>query len=76
MLYSAQGTPIVEKMKLFVESQLVKMNQEFCLKDDEENPEDDKTKDIILDDDGDEELILSGGNSDEAGTYGTGRNSY
>ena len=38
-------------MKLFVESQLVKMEQVFCQEDDDE------TEDINLDDDGDEDLI-------------------
>ena len=54
-------------MKLFVKSQLVKMDQVFRLEDAEENPDDDKTKDIILDDHGDEELIGKG-NSGEAAT--------
>ena len=54
-------------MKLFVESQLVKMDQVFRLEDAEENPDDNKTKDIILDDHGDKELIGKG-NSSEAAT--------
>ena len=58
----------MEKMKLFVESQLVKMNQMFHLEDHEENPDDNETEDIILNGDGDEELIQGGGNRGKAGT--------
>ena len=47
-------------------SQLIKMDQVFCLED-EENPEE-ETKDINLDDDGDEGLMQGGGNSGEAWT--------
>ena len=68
MTFSHTSKPIVERMKVFVESYLVKMDQVFRLDDDEENPDDDETKDIILDDDGDKELIQGGGNSGEAGT--------
>ena len=77
MTFSHTSKPIVEKMKLVVESQLVKMDQMFSLEDDEENPDDDdKTKDGQGDDDGedgdgddgDEGLIQGGGNSGEAGT--------
>ena len=76
MTFSHTSKPIVEKMKLVVESQLVKMDQMFSLEDDEENPDDDKTKDGHGDDDGedgdgddgDDELIQSGVNSGEAGT--------
>ena len=57
MTFSHTSKVIVEKVKLFVESQLVKMDQVFRLECDEENPDDDETKDIIFDDDGDEELI-------------------
>ena len=54
-------------MKLFVESQLVKLDQVFRIEDDEQNPDDDETKDV-LDNDCDEELIQGGGNSGEVGT--------
>ena len=68
MTFSNTSKPIVEKTNLFVEFQLVKMDEVFRLEDDEENPDDNETEDIILDDDGDEELKQVAGNSGEAGT--------
>lgn len=67
MTFTHSSKPIIGKMKLYVEFHLMKMEQEFCLENDEENP-DDETKDIIFYDDGDEELIQGGGISGEAGT--------
>ena len=46
-------------MKLFLESQMVKMDHVFFLEDDKGNP-DDEIKDIICDDSGDEELLQDG----------------
>ena len=68
MTFSYTSKPIVEKMKLLVESQLVKIDRVFRLEYYEENSDDHETKDTILDDDGDEELIQGGGNIGEAGT--------
>lgn len=68
MTFTHSSKPIIGKMKLYVEFHLMKMEQEFCLENDEENPDDDETKDIIFYDDGDEELIQGGGISGKAGT--------
>ena len=67
MTFRHTSKAVVEKMKLFVESQLVKLDQVFRIEDDEQNPDDDETKDV-LDNDGDKELIQGGGNSGEVGT--------
>ena len=68
MTFSDTSKLVVEKIKLFVKFQSVKIDQVFRLEVDEENPDDVETKDIILDDDGDEELIQGTGNSGEGGT--------
>ena len=76
MTFSNTSKPIVEKTNLFVEFQLVKMDEVFRLEDDEENPDDNETEDIILDDDGDEELKQVAGKWGGRDIYGTSRNSY
>ena len=53
MTFSYTSKPLLQKMKLFAKSQLVKMDQFFRLEDDQENLDDDETEDIILDIDGD-----------------------
>lgn len=65
MTFSHHAKPIIEKMKLFVETQITKMGQVFRMEEEEEDP-DDETDDIVLENDGNSAPSMV--NTDVAGT--------